>query len=196
MYRIKQRIILLVLLAVFLIAPLQARAADYVIDSKKAHAFIQFKISHLGFSYVLGRFNHFDGVFSYDEKDPAASHVKVTVDVSSVDTNHAERDKHLRSEKFFDVKKYPKATFVSSSYEVTGDKRALLKGMFTLHGVTRPITIKVRELGAGKDPWGGYRRGFEGSLTLALKDYNINTSLGPAAKEVVLFLSLEGIRQK
>ncbi|MFQ5480596.1 MAG: YceI family protein [Thermodesulfobacteriota bacterium] len=180
----------------FLLAPLRAEAADYVIDSKNAHAYIQFKISHLGFSYVLGRFNHFDGVFSYDELNPAASRVKVTVDVSSVDTNNPERDKHLRSEKFFEVKKYPEATFVSSSYKVTGDKTALLKGKFTLHGVTRPITIKVTELGAGKDPWGGFRRGFEGSVTLALKDYNINTSLGPTAKEVVLFLSVEGIREK
>ncbi len=182
--------------AVFFVTPLRAEAADYVIDSKNAHAFIQFKISHLGFSYVLGRFNRFDGVFSYDESAPTASKVKVTVDVGSVDTNNAERDKHLRSKKFFNVKKYPEATFVSTALEPLGNKRAILKGRFTLHGVTRPIEIKVKELGAGKDPWGGFRRGFEGGVRLALRDYNINTSLGPTAREVTLFLSVEGIRQK
>ncbi len=181
---------------VFLISAGPAGAADYIIDSKNAHAFIQFKISHLGFSYVLGRFNRFDGTFSYDEAERDASTVRVIVDVSSVDSNNPERDKHLRSKKFFDVKNYPEATFVGSSYEPTGRHTALLKGDFTLHGVTRPIVIKVRELGAGKDPWGGYRRGFEGSVRLALKDYNIKTSLGPMAKEVDLFLSVEGIRQK
>jgi len=192
----KKFFISLLMVMVFVAATGSAWAANYLIDSKNAHAFIQFKISHLGFSYVLGRFNHFEGTFTYDEKHPAASSVKVTVDVSSLDTNNPERDKHLRSKKFFEVKKYPEATFVSSSYAPTGKRTALLKGKFTLHGVTRPIVIKVKELGAGKDPWGGYRRGFEGSVRLALKDYNIKTSLGPMAKEVELFLSVEGIREK
>lgn len=195
MQRIRNGLLFLLAAAAFFMAPCPAPAADYVIDTKNAHAFIQFKISHLGFSYILGRFNHFDGVFSYDEKDRAASNVKVTVDVASVDTNNSERDKHLRSEKFFEVKKYPEAEFVSTSVEVTGDKTALLKGEFTLHGVTRPIEIKVTELGAGKDPWGGFRRGFEGRVTLALKDYNIKTP-GPTASKATLFLSIEGIRQK
>jgi len=193
---IKKGILSLLVVTAFFLVPRAALSADYLIDSKNAHAFIQFKISHLGFSYVLGRFDEFTGTFSYDEAHPDASKVKVSVDVSSVDTNNAERDKHLRSEKFFEVRKFPEATFVSSSYEPRGKGRALLKGNFTLHGVTRPIVITVRELGFGKDPWGGYRRGFEGSVRLALKDYNIKTSLGPAAREVELFLSIEGIRQK
>jgi len=196
MRRIKNFFVSLLVIMVFVVATGQAGAADYLIDSKNAHAFIQFKISHMGFSYVLGRFNNFEGTFTYDEAEPSASKVKVVVDVASVDSNHAERDKHLRGKKFFEVKKYPKATFVSSSFTSTGKGTANMKGEFTLHGVTRPIVIKVRELGFGKDPWGGYRRGFEGSVRLALKDYNINTNLGPMAREVELFLSVEGIRQK
>ncbi len=192
---IKNAWIYVLLAAGFLVVPYSAHAADYVIDTKNAHAFIQFKISHLGFSFIYGRFNHFEGTFSYDDENASASKVRVTVDVASVDTNNAERDKHLRSEKFFGVKKYPEAEFVSSSYKATGDKRGILKGRFTLHGVTRPIEIQVTELGAGKDSWGGFRRGFEGSLTLTLKDYNIKTP-GPAASKATLFLSIEGIRQK
>ena len=77
---------------------LAAQAADYVIDTKGAHAFIQFKIAHLGYSWLLGRFNTFSGEFSYDENNPAASRVKVDIDVASLDSNHAERDKHLRGD--------------------------------------------------------------------------------------------------
>ncbi|MBI5237963.1 MAG: YceI family protein [Deltaproteobacteria bacterium] len=192
---LKKSLLIFLSAVVLVLSSHAAMAEDYIIDSKNAHAFIQFKISHLGYSWILGRFNRFVGTFSYDEKNPQASKVKVTVDTTSVDTNNAERDKHLRSEKFFEVKKYTEAVFVSRAYEPKGDDTAVLKGDFTLHGVTRPMEIKVKHIGAGKDPWGGFRRGFEGSAKLALSDYNINTNLGPASKEVELFLSIEGIKK-
>jgi polyisoprenoid-binding protein YceI len=172
-----------------------AQAEDYVIDSKGSHAFIQFKIKHLGYSWLLGRFNDFTGTFSYDEKNPSAAKITVDIDPASVDSNHAERDKHLRGEDFLHVEKFPEARFVSTSFEEKGNGKAVLKGDFTLHGVTRPITIDVEHIGHGKDPWGGYRRGFAGTTSIALKDYNINYNLGPASREVELFLSIEGIRQ-
>ncbi|MEK7679198.1 MAG: YceI family protein [Deltaproteobacteria bacterium] len=192
---LKNSLLIFLSAAVLVLSSKAVMAEDYVIDSKNAHAFIQFKISHLGYSWILGRFNRFDGTFSYDEKNPRASKVTVTVDTASIDTNNAERDKHLRSEKFFEVKQYPEAVFVSRSYEPKGNDTGVLKGDFTLHGVTRPIEIKVKHIGAGKDPWGGFRRGFEGTARFALNDYNINTNLGPASKEVELFLSMEGIRK-
>ena len=173
-----------------------ANAEDYVIDTEGAHAFIQFKISHLGYSWLLGRFNEFEGNFSYDEKSPESSKVSVTINTASVDSNHAERDKHLRSDDFLDVKKYPKASFNSTSYTPMGNGKAKVTGDLTLHGVTRSVDIDVTEVGHGDDPWGGYRRGFYGKTTLALKDYNIKMDLGPASREVELFLSVEGIRKK
>jgi len=187
--------LVVVLLAAVILRPGISAAEDYVIDTKNNHAFIEFKISHLGFSWVLGRFNTFEGTFTYDENAPEKSSVKVTIDTASVDTNHAERDKHLRSDDFLDVKKCPKATFVSRSVELTGGGGMLIKGDFTLHGVTREVTIKARHIGAGDDPWGGFRRGFDGSTTLVLDDYKIKKSLGPTAKEVQLFFTFEGIRQ-
>jgi polyisoprenoid-binding protein YceI len=171
-------------------------AADYVIDTKGAHAFIQFSIKHLGYSWLVGRFNTFSGEFSYEEKKPEAARVSVTIDTASIDSNHAERDKHLRDEEFLDVDRFPEARFVSTSYRDLGDNRGELEGELTLHGVTRPITIAVTHIGAGQDPWGGYRRGFEGRVTLALADYGIKRNLGPASKEVNLWLGIEGIRNK
>ena len=182
-------------LTIVLSVPSLVQAADYLIDTEKAHAFIQFRIKHLGYSWLLGRFNDFDGSFSYDEADPAASRVEVTIRTASIDSNHAERDKHLRGEDFLDVDKFPQAAFVSTGFTENEDKSAVLTGNLTLRGVTRPVSIAVKPVGHGPDPWGGKRRGFEGATTLKLADYDIDFDLGPAAREVELFLSVEGIEQ-
>ena len=182
-------------LTIVLSVPSLVQAADYLIDTEKAHAFIQFRIKHLGYSWLLGRFNDFEGTFSYDEADPAASRVEVTIRTASIDSNHAERDKHLRGEDFLDVDKFPQAAFVSTGFTENEDKSAVLTGNLTLRGVTRPVSIAVKPVGHGPDPWGGKRRGFEGATTLKLADYDIDFDLGPAAREVELFLSVEGIEQ-
>ncbi|MEW9000039.1 MAG: YceI family protein [Pseudomonas aeruginosa] len=172
----------------------QAMAADYKIDKEGQHAFIEFRIKHLGYSWLYGRFNDFDGSFTFDEKNPSADKVKVTINTNSLDTNHAERDKHLRSGDFLNVSKNPTATFESTEVKANGDS-ADITGNLTLNGVTKPVTIKAKFMGDGKDPWGGYRAGFEGSATLKLKDFGIKMDLGPASQEVELLLSVEGIRQ-
>jgi len=172
------------------------QAAEYELDNKGAHAFIQFKIKHLGFSWLLGRFNRFDGRFTYDEQKPEQASVIVNIDTASIDSNHAERDKHLRGKDFLDVKKYPQAKFVSTSFHETGDDKAVLKGDLTLHGVTKAIELDVEHIGHGADPWGGYRRGFSATTLLTLSDFNINFDLGPASRQVELFISVEGIKSK
>jgi polyisoprenoid-binding protein YceI len=168
---------------------------DYVIDKKGAHAFIQFKISHLGYSWLWGRFNDFDGEFTYNKVDSSKSKISVTINTASIDSNHAERDKHLRGEDFLDVENYPQATFVSTAFSMDKSGNGELKGNFTLHGVTKEIVIDVKFIGEGKDPWGGYRVGFEGSTRIALADYNITKYLGPHSKELDLFFSIEGVRK-
>lgn len=170
-------------------------AADYAIDTKGAHAFIQFKIQHLGYSWLYGRFNTFDGQFSFDPSAPEASSITVNIDPASVDSNHAERDKHLRDDDFLDVKKYPKARFVSKRVEPTGEGKAKVIGDLTLKDVTREIEIDAELVGMGKDPWGGERAGFQGTTRFALKDFNIMKDLGPLSQEVEMILSVEGIKQ-
>ena len=169
-----------------------APAADYEIDA--GHSFIEFRIKHLGYSWLYGRFNRFSGEFSHDPADPSANRISVSIDPASVDTNHAERDKHLRNPDFLDVEKYPDAGFESTGY--TGDAESgTLEGMLTLHGVTKPISIDLRKIGEGKDPWGGYRAGFIGTVTLTRKDFEISYNLGPASETMELELSIEGIRK-
>ena len=169
--------------------PLQA--ADYVIDTKGAHASINFRVSHLGFSFVVGRFDKFSGTFSFDDKNPAAASVNVEIDANSVNTNHAERDKHARSDDFLDVSKFPTATFASTSFDLTGEK-GVMHGKLTMHGVTKDIAINVEHIGAGKDPWGGTRRGFVGTTTLKFADFNIKKDFGTVSMDFVI----EGIQKK
>lgn len=173
----------------------QTMAADYTIDKKGQHAFVNFKISHLGYSWLWGRFNDFDGTFSFDAEQPEASNVEVTLQTASVDSNHAERDKHLRSEDFLNVSEHPTATFKSTSVRSTGEGTADITGDLTLNGVTKPVVIAAKFIGEGKDPWGGYRAGFEGTTTLQLKDFDIKMDLGPASQSVDLIISVEGVRQ-
>jgi polyisoprenoid-binding protein YceI len=170
-------------------------AENYVIDTKGMHAFVEFKIKHLGYSWLKGRFNDFEGEFTFDEKNPAKSSVNVTIKTASVDSNHAERDKHLRGSDFLNVSKFPTATFKSTKVVSDEKGEAEIHGKLTLNGVTKDIVIDAEQIGAGDDPWGGFRRGFEGTTEIALKDYNINFNLGPASEKVELTLSIEGVRK-
>lgn len=174
---------------------LPAKAAEYVIDTEGAHAFIQFKISHLGYSWLYGRFNTFSGDFNYDANNLTASKIQLTIYTNSVDSNHTERDNHLRSADFLNVSVHPTATFVSTKIVPKADDTFDLHGNLTLNGVTKEVVIAAEKLGEGTDPWGGYRAGFAGTTTLALKDFAIKTDLGPASATVQLDLTVEGIRK-
>ena len=90
---------------------------------------------------------------------------------------------------------YPTATFKSTNIEKTGEKTAKITGDFTLHGVTKPVTLDAKLIGYGDDPWGGYRMGLEASTTLTLSDFGITKDLGPASETVDIIISVEGIRQ-
>ena len=182
--------------AAMMLSATAAHAADYVIDTKGAHAFVNFKIKHLGYSWLHGRFNDFDGKFNYDAEKPNESQIMVNIDTTSLDSNHAERDKHLRGKEFLNVDKYPTATFKGTSIKFDDDgEEADVTGEFTLHGVTKTITFEIDKIGEGKDPWGGYRVGFEGETSLKLSDYGIDYDLGPASSHVDIGLFIEGIRQ-
>ncbi|MDQ6964334.1 MAG: YceI family protein [Mariprofundales bacterium] len=185
-------------LLLFLSCATTAIAEEYQIDIKGQHAFIQFKVKHLGYSWLLGEFRKFTGSFSYDEQHPEDSRVSVTIKADSIDTNHAERNKHLRSPDFFDVKRYPTITYVSNSYTDKGSGHGVIHGALTLRGVTKSVDITVEQVGAGADPWGGYRRGFLGHATLHLADYKMPFApkLGTASDRVELLLSIEGIRKE
>ena len=172
-------------------------AADYVVDKEGQHAFVDFKISHLGYSYITGTFKDIDGKFSFDAAKPEDSKIEFNVNTASVFTNHAERDKHIASADFLNASKFGKATFVSTSVKSTGANTADVTGDLTIAGVTKPVVVKATFLGEGKDPWGGYRAGFEGTTNISRKEFNKDgMDVGPQSDNVQLYITFEGVKAK
>lgn len=177
----------LLLTSVAALISTSALAADYKVDP--AHTFVTFKIGHLGISTTVGRFNELEGGFSLAD-DAKSGSAEFTIQSASVDTNHEARDKHLRSPDFLDVKQFPTITFKSTSFngeELTGD--------LTIHGVTKPVTFNVEQIGEGEDPWGGYRAGFEASTTIKRSEFGVSYFIPGVTDETELEVSVEGIRQ-
>jgi polyisoprenoid-binding protein YceI len=176
--------------AIFITSPLEA--AEYVIDTQGGHASIDFRFKHLGISWITGEFKTFEGTFNYDATNLAAASVRIDIDPASIDTNHAERDKHLRGKKGLETDKYPQSRFVSTAVRPGVDGDFSIEGDLTLHGVTRSIIIQANRVGEGADPWGGYRAGFEGTVTINTDDFGFRL---PPSNLVEMNLYLEGIRQ-
>lgn len=170
-------------------------ADKYTIDTKGAHAFVQFKIQHLGFSWLYGRFDSFSGEFEYSETDPSKANIQMTVDTNSVNSNHAARDKHLRGDDFLNVAANPTASFLSTSFTEGENGNGTMKGNLTLNGVTKEIELNVTFVGGGKDPWGGERKGYEAVADLKLSEFKIKKSVGGSFEDLTLIVSVEGVKQ-
>ena len=142
-----------------------AVAADYKIDKEGQHAFVNFRIQHLGYSWLYGTFKDFDGTFTFDEKNPAADKVNVTINTNSVDTNHAERDKHLRSGEFLNVAKFPQATYVATKFRALGgrddlaqERRVALSAAADKVNQRSAKLMREQSLLNARQPANGYRR--------------------------------------
>ena len=184
-----------VIFSMILIFAFSAPAAEtYKLDPD--HTSIIFRIKHLGVAYVYGRFSGPTGSFVFDESSPANSSIEIQVDAKNVDTAVAKRDNHLKSPDFFDAGEHPLIKFKSTSVKKSGPDSYEVSGNLTLLGKTQPITVKARQTGHGKDPWGNFRQGFETSFTIKRNDFGMDFMIGVAADEVLLTVSVEGIRQK
>jgi polyisoprenoid-binding protein YceI len=170
-----------------------APAADeYTVDA--AHAGVNFKISHLGLSWIYGRFNEFSGNFSLDPSDAGKSSFRLNIKVESIDTNQKMRDDHLRSPDFFNAKQFPEITFKSTAvkaikdgYEVTGD--------LTMHGVTKPVTFALLGGRKAEFPKGVQRTGFSTELKINRVDFGIDKFPDGVGNDVHLAISFEGTKK-
>ena len=116
--------------------------------------------------------------------------MQVTIAAASLDSNHAERDRHLRSEDYLAVKTYPDITFSGTGFQEAEDGSIVLTGDLDFHGARQSVQLKGRHIGHGDDPWGGYRRGFEASVALDAAAFGLPKRLG----EVAVTLIVEGVR--
>ena len=173
-------------------SPAEAAAEAYTIDP--AHSFVMFRIKHLDLGYVYGRYNEFSGSLQLDEADPAASSVSIEVKAASVDTGVKQRDDHLRSPDFFNVEQFPTITFKSTAVKKVDDKRFDVTGDMTIHGVTKPVTVRMEKIGAGKDPWGKTRVGFEGTVELKRLEFGVAGTPDMVSDDLRLILAFEATR--
>lgn len=165
------------------------------------HSAIHFAVRHMVVSKTRGRFSKFSGQLVFDAENPEASSVQVAIEPASLDTADAQRDGHLRSADFFDVEKFPTASFKSTSVKDLGGEKYRITGDLTLHGVTRPVTLEATYEGTGKDPWGAERAGFSAITTLDRRQFGLewNKALETGGvlvgEKVELNLEIEAVKQ-
>ena len=188
---ISQLIFVLGLLIIF--SSVAYSAETYKLDP--GHSSIVFRVKHLGIAYVYGRFNGPTGSFVFDESSPSKSAIEMQAETKNIDTAVEKRDTHLKSPDFFNAGEYPLVSFKSSSVKKISGNTYEVSGDLTLLGKTRPITAEVHATGAGKDPWGNFRMGFETSFSIKRSEFGMGFMMGGVSDEVNLTVSVEGIRQ-
>ena len=168
-------------------------AETYSVDT--AHTYVMFRVKHLGVGYSYGRFNGPAGKFVFDESSPSNCSIEMQVKTNDVDTQVEKRDNHLKSPDFFNAAEHPAISFKSTSVKKISSNTYEVAGNLTLLGKTRPISMKASHTGAGEDPWGKYRRGFESTFTIKRSEFGMNFMLKGVSDEVDITVSVEGIRQ-
>lgn len=159
-------------LLIALVIPSLATASTWNIDPD--HSTVGFKIRHLMISNVNGRFEIYKGIVHLNDEDMTKSTVEVSIETASVNTNVQKRDEDLRSERFFDVAKFPQITFVSKSISKVGIDHLLVKGDLTIHGVSKVVVLDVEGPSLeSKDPWGNIRRGATATTRINRKDFGL-----------------------
>lgn len=147
-----------------------AQADTWKVDG--AHSMAQFTVRHMMVSNVRGQLAGLSGTVNIDAKDVTKSVVDVAIDVSTLNTQNVDRDKHLKSADFFDVAKFPKMTFKSTKVESAGD-HLKVSGDLTLHGVTKSVVLMVELSPAVKDAFGKQRRGVSATAKFNRKDFGL-----------------------
>ena len=162
----------------------------YTLDP--AHTNVIFKISHLGFSNFIGRFDTIGGELTFNGKKPEKSKLNVKVDPASVDTKVAKLDEILKSDGFFDVAKFPAVTFKSTKVEKLTDTTGKVTGDLTLHGVTKPVVLDVTFHGAGANPMSkAMILGFAAQTTIKRSDFGITKYAPMLGDDVTLIIETE-----
>jgi len=159
-------------LAGVLSVPAAAATSTWQIDP--AHTAAGFAVKHLMISTVRGQFKGITGTVNWDDQDITKSTVDVTIDANTVDTSEPQRDKDLKSDKFFDVGKYPTITFKSKKIEQVSAGKLKVTGDLTIHGVTKEAVLDIEgPTPAVKDPWGNSRVAVSATTKVNRQDYGV-----------------------
>lgn len=166
------------------------------------HSNVKFSVSHLIISEVEGSFKVYSGTLVSQKPDFTDAAVNFTVDASSIDTDNEMRDKHLKSDEFFNAENYPTMMFKSVSWKKLNDRLYELEGDLTIRDITKRVTFTVVNGGTIKDPWGNTKAGFKATTIINRFDYglkwNVLTEAGGATvgKDVSITLNLQFAQKK
>ena len=184
------------MLALALVLTTTAYAQKWEVDA--SHTSVQFALDHLSLSEVTGKFSGVNGAFTSPTDDFTQATGEVTIDVNTVNTENADRDKHLKAPDFFDVAKFPKMTFKAEKFRKAGGNKYVVEGKLTIRDVTKPVKLEGVFSGVRKDPWGGTRVGFmRFSTTINRKDFGLamDTSSMLMGEEVRLTINTELVKK-
>ena len=187
-----------ILLALGLALAANAYAATETYNIDAGHSFANFSIRHV-VAKTTGSFNDVTGVIKIDRENLANSSVNAKISVASISTRHVKRDEHIQKPEYLDAVKFGEITFVSTKVETKSPTEGVMTGQFTLHGVTKEITVPFKVLGFGADPWGGQRSGFEGHATIKASDYGFvwaQKPNSPVGDDIEITLLIEGVKAK
>lgn len=180
--------------AALLLAQPAIAAETYVFD--KDHTEIEFLWNHLGFSTTSANFKDFEGTLMFDQDDPAASSVEVTIETASLDSNIPDLDEHLKGPDFFEVEEYPEATFESTATRATGENRYEVDGDLTLHGHTQPVTLDVTINKIGMHPMSEAKTiGFDATTTVSRSAFGLGKHAPAVSDDVRIRISSEMPRE-
>lgn len=164
-----------------------ASAANYEIDPD--HTFVVFEVTHLGIGKAHGMFRQTTGKY-----DPDKGMLEVKIDADSLYTANKKRDDHLRGPDFFNTKQFPEITFKSTKVKKEGENIRIM-GNLTIKGKTKAVEMLMSKVGEGKDPWGNFRTGYEGTMTINRMDFGVDYMPDGLSKDVKLTFAVEGIRK-
>lgn len=185
-------------IAVLTIMPLTAFSAPETYKIDPHHSFPHFKIKHLGFSTMHGRFDSTSGQITMDEENKTGT-VDVTIDAASVDTAYNKRDDHLRSPDFLNVAEFPEITYKSTKVAIHDDKTATVDGTLTIKGVSKPVQLAVDSINCGINPMDPTKKtyvcGFNATTTIKRSDFDVTYALPAIGDEMELEFEVEAIRQ-
>lgn len=137
------------------------------------HSEIGFKVKHMMFTNVSGKFDRFDISAHTEDENFETAQINFSAAAESINTGNADRDNHLKSGDFFDAAQYPQLEFSSTAFKKINDEQYELHGNLSLHGVTKPVQLSVEYGGIGKDPWGNTKAGFSISGKFNRKDFGL-----------------------
>ena len=173
-----------------------ATAAPELYKIDNTHSFANWTLRHV-VSKASGTFTDITGTISVDRENLANSSVDAKINVLSVNSGYAKRDEHIKEKDYLDTAKFTEIQFTSTKIEAKSQTEGVMTGTFTLHGVTKEISLPFKVLGFGLDPWGGERSGFEAHTAIKASDYGFGWATKPNAPlgdDIEITLLIEAVK--